>query len=164
MADKKNGKDKFYKKPKPKIIQGGKRPSPYSKLDLDKRYLSKPELEELKKRDLERMTKEFRKDKALSNKKKKVTDISTRKAKQLAGLIPKDLSKKALIARIAGVYIGGLYTAYELTKYLGKRAEKKLKKIRQEKGTKHLGLKKQKKAYGGKVNTYSSPRRTTYKE
>ena len=38
------------------------------------------------------------------------------------------------------------------------------KKKRQKSGTKHLGSKKQKKAYGGKVNTYRSPRRTTYND
>ena len=154
MTDKKNGKDKFYKRPKPKIIQGGKPPS-ITYEDMEKKAkagksLSKAETDAFMKDDLEKMNKELRKKVALIDKKKKVTNISTRKAKQLAGLIPKDLSKKAIIARIAAGTIGGwaglLYGGYELSKY----AEKKLKKIRQEKGTKHLGLKK-KKQYGGPV-------------
>ena len=65
----------------------------------------------------------------------------------------KTLRKVARIGTPIGaatVVAGILYDQY---------SKKKKRKERKESGTKHLG-----KAYGGKVNTYSSPRKTTYKD
>ena len=173
--DNKNGKDKFYKKPKPKVIHGGKELSEaerWSKIlqkyrwrkditfaDAVKEMKSKFEQENRSKK-----LQELRKKVVLPKKTEKVVDISTRKSKQLAGLIPKEISKKAMVARVAAGTLGGwaglLYGGYELSKYAAKKAREKRQKI----GTKHLGSKKQKKAYGGKVDTYRSPRRTTYND
>ena len=64
-------------------------------------------------------------------------------------------------AFLAGTGVGGVAGVVGMAAYDAYKAVKKhKKKKRQESGTKHLG----KKAYGGKVNTYRSPRRTTYND
>jgi len=160
MADKpKNGKDKFYKRPKPKVIEGGRKIPKITDM-------RKGKWDDFMKEGQQAIDNAMRRSKLAGKlgKAKQVIDISTKKAKQLAGLIPKDLSKKVIAGRVAGA-IAGWGASIVTAGYLAHKYAKKWKKEkRQKSGTKHLGLKKQKKAYGGKVNTYSSPRRTIYKD
>jgi len=91
----------------------------------------------------------------------KITDIGTRKARILRGVLskygPGGIAAALGIPAATITAIGVAMTAEGIHGYYKK-------KKRQKSGTKHLGLKKQKKAYGGKVDTYRSPRRTIYND
>ena len=154
MVDKpKNGNKKtFYKRPKPKVIEGGRKIPKITDM-------RKGKWGDFMKEGQQAIDNAMRRSKLAGKlgKAKQVIDISTKKAKQLAGLIPKDLSKKAIAGRVIAGTLGGWATILSAG-YLAHKYGKKWK--RQKSGTKHLG----KKAYGGKVNTYSSPRRTTYND
>ena len=109
--------------------------------------------------EMKKVSKEVRKITDIT--KGKIHDIGTRKAAILRGAVskygPGGIATALGIPVAAVIGTGATLTASSIHGYYKK-------KKRQKSGTKHLGSKKQKKAYGGKVNTYRSPRRTTYND
>jgi len=100
------------------------------------------------------------KDKRTPERRKTILDkktLETAKVAAKAGVKSAISPKKAFVA---GTGLGLLPAAAWIAHDMYKAVKKDKKKKRQESGTKHLG----KKAYGGKIDTYRSPRRTTYND
>ena len=85
--------------------------------------------------------------------------LETAKVAAKAGVKSALSPKKAFLAGTgAGLLPSAAWIAHDVYKAV-KKDKKKKRQERKESGTKHLG-----KAYGGKVNTYTSPRKTTYND
>ena len=94
------------------------------------------------------------KDKVAETRKTMTNVVKDKKALETAKVAAKAGVKSALSPKKA-LLPSAAWIAHDVYKAVKKDKKKK----RQESGTKHLG-----KAYGGKVNTYTSPRKTTYND